>query len=386
MGVQDPPATPTLIQTGPPSNATPSIQQQQTQQIVQIVRSSDGKIQVRGLRPGQQLVQMPDGKLQIFSQPTTVQQQPQQNQFHPVQQPQVQPVQQPQVQQVQQVQRLQPMQRLQQVQRVQQVQRLQRVQQVQQVQQVQRVQQVQQQPVTLQALRFANVKLETEVAFTQKDLAQSKIACAKETSKIQALKIAKFGLETELASTQKGLEESKVECVGKRSEIQALEIAKIKLETEVTSAQKALEESKEELKKVEDLLKIEAASKKSLEALRQDWAIKVYQSDQSNENLVNLLSLEPEKLFKKYEQIIKFNDLNIVKIEGEIDDTKKDKKLHLQILQRELYEKELDGIMDFLKMPAGNRVYTNILPMIKNLLEQVDTDHYTKAVEKLINE
>ena len=37
------------------------------QQKVQIVKSADGKIQVRGLLPGQQLVQMPDGRLQIFS-------------------------------------------------------------------------------------------------------------------------------------------------------------------------------------------------------------------------------------------------------------------------------------------------------------------------------
>jgi nucleosome-remodeling factor subunit BPTF len=38
------------------------------QQKVQIVRSNDGKLQVRGLLPGQQLVQTPDGKLQIFTQ------------------------------------------------------------------------------------------------------------------------------------------------------------------------------------------------------------------------------------------------------------------------------------------------------------------------------
>ena len=39
-------------------------------QKVQITKSADGKIQVRGLLPGQQLVQMPDGgRLQIFSQP-----------------------------------------------------------------------------------------------------------------------------------------------------------------------------------------------------------------------------------------------------------------------------------------------------------------------------
>ena len=37
------------------------------QQKVQIFRSSDGKTQVQGLLPGQQVVQMPGGKLQIFS-------------------------------------------------------------------------------------------------------------------------------------------------------------------------------------------------------------------------------------------------------------------------------------------------------------------------------
>ena len=57
------PATPTLA-----GAQAVSVQQQQ-QQKVQIVRSSDGKIQVRGLLPGQQLVQMPDGKLQIFTNP-----------------------------------------------------------------------------------------------------------------------------------------------------------------------------------------------------------------------------------------------------------------------------------------------------------------------------
>ena len=49
--------------------ASPSSAAAQPQQKVQIVRSSDGKIQVRGLLPGQQLVQMPDGKLQIFTNP-----------------------------------------------------------------------------------------------------------------------------------------------------------------------------------------------------------------------------------------------------------------------------------------------------------------------------
>merc|ERR1719450_1079005 len=73
-------AIPNLTQTGKqqqaagvsPAVQTTAVQQQQApaapvQQKVQIVKSADGKIQVRGLLPGQQLVQMPDGKLQIFS-------------------------------------------------------------------------------------------------------------------------------------------------------------------------------------------------------------------------------------------------------------------------------------------------------------------------------
>ena len=200
----------------------------------------------------------------------------------------------------------------------------------------------------------------------QKALNQLKIECVEKTSKIQALKITKFRLNKELASTHDALEETRVECVESRSEIQALRNAKIKLEKQ---------------------LEIEAASKKSLEELRQDWAVKVYQSDRKNEDLVNLLSLEPEKLFKKYEEIMKSNDSNLVKVEeGHDNSAIKDKRLTLQILQRDLYEKELHEIMDVLKMPSEDRVHANILPMIKNLLEQVDTDHYTSAVENLINE
>ena len=86
-GVQNPVATPTTV-VQQPTPVTPSPQQK-----VQIVRSADGKIQVRGLLPGQQLVQMPDGKLQIFSQPNAPQQQQQQQQ-----QPQTQPQPQPQQQ------------------------------------------------------------------------------------------------------------------------------------------------------------------------------------------------------------------------------------------------------------------------------------------------
>lgn len=45
---------------------------QQIQQRVQIIRGPDGKLQVRGLMPGQQLVQMPDGKLHVLNNSQTI--------------------------------------------------------------------------------------------------------------------------------------------------------------------------------------------------------------------------------------------------------------------------------------------------------------------------
>ena len=65
-------ASPSIIQqNASPSNLNTVQSNSSPQQKVQIVRSADGKIQVRGLLPGQQLVQMPDGRLQIFSAPSS---------------------------------------------------------------------------------------------------------------------------------------------------------------------------------------------------------------------------------------------------------------------------------------------------------------------------
>lgn len=48
------------------SLSTPT-KQQETPQRVQIMRTPDGRITVKGLLPGQQLVQYPDGKLQVMT-------------------------------------------------------------------------------------------------------------------------------------------------------------------------------------------------------------------------------------------------------------------------------------------------------------------------------
>lgn len=61
---------------------TPVIKQAEPQKV-QITRTADGKLTVKGLLPGQQLVQYPDGKLQVISGGVVQQQQQQQQQTVP---------------------------------------------------------------------------------------------------------------------------------------------------------------------------------------------------------------------------------------------------------------------------------------------------------------
>uniref|UniRef100_A0A1I8M9X2 Nucleosome-remodeling factor subunit NURF301 n=1 Tax=Musca domestica TaxID=7370 RepID=A0A1I8M9X2_MUSDO len=61
-------STSTTNQTSNSSlNVTPSSQPSPQQHKVQIIRGPDGKVSVRGLSPGQQLIQMPDGKLHVLT-------------------------------------------------------------------------------------------------------------------------------------------------------------------------------------------------------------------------------------------------------------------------------------------------------------------------------
>lgn len=67
-----------LTVTTSQSNTTPAKQQQNstttTPQRVQIMRTPDGRLTVKGLMPGQQLIQTSDGKLQVVT-TTQIQQQ-----------------------------------------------------------------------------------------------------------------------------------------------------------------------------------------------------------------------------------------------------------------------------------------------------------------------
>lgn len=62
----------TITQTSTGSSTSGQASQSTTnptpqQSKVQIIRGPDGKVSVRGLNPGQQLIQMPDGKLHVLT-------------------------------------------------------------------------------------------------------------------------------------------------------------------------------------------------------------------------------------------------------------------------------------------------------------------------------
>jgi nucleosome-remodeling factor subunit BPTF len=60
---------PQQIQQQPQTQPTTPQPTKQESQKVQIIRGPDGKVSVRGLMPGQQLIQTPDGKLHVLNSP-----------------------------------------------------------------------------------------------------------------------------------------------------------------------------------------------------------------------------------------------------------------------------------------------------------------------------
>lgn len=63
------PPSPNVTQT---TNNITSVLPAPQQHKVQIIRGPDGKVSVRGLSPGQQLIQMPDGKLHVLTTASTL--------------------------------------------------------------------------------------------------------------------------------------------------------------------------------------------------------------------------------------------------------------------------------------------------------------------------
>ena len=143
----------------------------------------------------------------------------------------------------------------------------------------------------------------------------------------------------------------------------------------------------DKLKSLEDKLKCLEDSYSKYQKLKQLMATKVFWSDTSNENLETLLKLDIEKLFEKYEQIMKLKEPNNSKLEETIETLNNVKsKLNIQINQREIYEKQHREMMDILNIPPNNRSVPNIIHAIrdlKNTIDKNEINHYTNAQEIL---
>ena len=194
--------------------------------------------------------------------------------------------------------------------------------------------------------------------------------------------------------------ETEVQCKKRKLEGEVAESKKLeesntkyrKYKKDWASVKKALEESKTEskveLEKMKFQLQIEVASKSSLEEsrikyrkLKQLLATKVFQSNPRNEDLDILLNLEVNELFNKYEKIINETNSDRIKLE-ETTETLQDVKikLNLQTEQRGIYEKQLSELREVLHLPAENCNFAKILQVVKDLLEQNETNHYSNGL------
>jgi hypothetical protein len=212
------------------------------------------------------------------------------------------------------------------------------------------------------------------------------VECIEKDEKVRALEIeyvhARNRLDTEFEHKKRKLVEREV---ASRKKLEESNTKYRKYRKDWASVKKALEESKSESKMELEKFKNQLqTSKLSLEAsvtkyrkLKQLLATKIFQASPSNEDLDNLLSLETETLFEKYEQITKSgSNSDKIKLEQTTETLQDVKnKLKLQTEQRENYEKQLSEIGEVLHLPAENCYFANILPYLKDLLEQNETNH-----------
>lgn len=236
-------------------------------------------------------------------------------------------------------------------------------------------------------------KVETEEKSTNAQLIKIKkdyndllLELSSKNSKIQALEECSSQTPTTQKDTQtQSVEKSTVEYREKlkalvksnlatKDELNKIKQANIELQEKVTSNNikiKALEESEIKAREFKDRL-----------------AAKVCLADSNKESLAILEKLDVTKLLSKYEQVMKTNK--------EPDSTKLDQmtetlekvqhKLKFQEEQKDIYETQLNEILDNLKLPAEYQSFEYILPEIKtlkqsraNFHEQTEINEYSNA-------
>jgi acetolactate synthase small subunit len=102
----------------------------------------------------------------------------------------------------------------------------------------------------------------------------------------------------------------------------------------------------------------------------------------TGEDLESLMSLKPEELISRYEQVT--NSDKVEEISENLADLKN--KLNLQNIQKEAYERQHLDIIKVLNIPEENRCFANILPSVialkeclNKIQEQNEIEHYSHA-------
>ena len=208
-----------------------------------------------------------------------------------------------------------------------------------------------------------NVKLQEKLKskdFEIKDLKKS-IVDAK--SKIVAV-LASKGSEINAKDIEINAKSSEINAKSSQIEIKNIEINSKNIEINANNI---------EINELRD-------TNAKFEHLRELLAARVFHSDPRNESLKSLLTLEIDRLYLEYEKSSKTSD-DQKKIE-DLTETLADvkTKLHLQMEQRQIYEKEHEEMFKVLNIPSGgNRNFTDILRTINALVEQSETDVYAHA-------
>ena len=103
--------------------------------------------------------------------------------------------------------------------------------------------------------------------------------------------------------------------------------------------------------------------------------VKIFRA--TGDNLQSLMSLKPEELISRYEQVT--NSDKVEEISENLADLKN--KLNLQIILKEAYEKQHLEIMEVLNIPEENRCFANILPSVIALKESLSKIQEQNEVE-----
>ena len=227
--------------------------------------------------------------------------------------------------------------------------------------------------IEIDELRDTNVKLQEKLKskdFEIKDLKKS-IVDAK--SKIVAVLASKG---SEINAKDFEINAKNIELRSKDFEIQVLKNLQTLVafkDSEIKAKDIAIKNKDSEIKELRD-------TNAKFENLRELLAARVFRSDPRNESLKSLLALEIDRLYLEYEKSSKTSD-DQKKIE-DLTETLADvkTKLHIQMEQRQIYEKEHEEMFKVLNIPpGGNRNFTDILRTINVLVEESETNIYAHA-------